>query len=584
MCDDSCDRSSDRPSGKSSKNPSQRLSSFQKQSSQESSQEEHSNKYDPKSNFSEQQIINKKADDYNEGLAEKITLLAGYINAANYRFLKLVAEFDRREGWAVCGVRSCAHWLNWKCGIATGAARERVRVARALEGLPEINLAFEKGEVSYSKVRAMTRAATDENESFLLMIAEHGTAQHMEKLVRKYQYVNRLAPFEDQETDIDQQKHRELAYYQDIDGMWIVHAKLPAEEGGLLVKTLEAIVDRFSASDKVEKKARFDAESVSNFSINTSGKSTENVSAETSFVENSSSDKESVSETVPENEGESEVKNDLDKESPTMEQRRADALGVLAEHYLAGAGACSNKGDCKEERPMASLKGAERCQLILHVRSETYPPKSGHTNGCNHDHTNCDLDGHWVPPDVAKKLACDASFLLVEEDEVGNVLNIGRRSRVIPPAMSRALSIRDGGCQFPGCCETRHVEGHHVIHWANGGETKLENLVTLCRYHHHALHNGLFFISIKPALFSVSGKQQVQRFADRLVFTNASNGEIIQVNPCKFSPECRDASAFEDSLPTTINAQSAVTHWHGESMDYGLAIGSLFSTNRPPGS
>jgi hypothetical protein len=92
-----------------------------------------------------------------------------------------------------------------------------------------------------------------------------------------------------------------------------------------------------------------------------------------------------------------------------------------------------------------------------------------------------DLDGRWLLPDAARRLACDASLLVVEQDDVGNVLNIGRRSRVIPPAMSRALAIRDGGCQFPGCCESRYVEGHHVKHWADGGETRLDNLVTLCR-------------------------------------------------------------------------------------------------------
>lgn len=72
---------------------------------------------------------------------------------------------------------------------------------------------------------------------------------------------------------------------------------------------------------------------------------------------------------------------------------------------------------------------------------------------------DADLDGRWLVPDTALRLACDAGLLVVEEDAVGNVLNIGRRSRIIPAAMSRALSIRDGGCQFPGCCETRFVEG-----------------------------------------------------------------------------------------------------------------------------
>lgn len=92
------------------------------------------------------------------------------------------------------------------------------------------------------------------------------------------------------------------------------------------------------------------------------------------------------------------------------------------------------------------------------------------------------LDGRW----------------LLQEDEVGNVLDIGRKTRIIPPGMTRALAIRDGGCQFPGCCETRYTEGHHIKHWADRGETKLDNLVTLCRCHHTELHKGSYFLSLKP--------------------------------------------------------------------------------------
>src|SRR5687767_2778409 len=90
-----------------------------------------------------------------EDLANQITELAGHLNAANYRLLKLIAEFDIRKGWVDNATHSCAHWLNWKCGIATGAAREKVRTARVLENLPKIAAAMERGEISYSKVRAI---------------------------------------------------------------------------------------------------------------------------------------------------------------------------------------------------------------------------------------------------------------------------------------------------------------------------------------------------------------------------------------------------------------------------------------------
>ena len=119
-------------------------------------------------------------------LATEICTLAGHINAANHRFLMLVAEFDRRKGWSDGATQSCAHWLNWKCGIAMGAAREKVRVARALENLPRISAAMASGRLSYSKAREITRIGNAGNEDYLLMIAEHGTAAHVERLVRAY--------------------------------------------------------------------------------------------------------------------------------------------------------------------------------------------------------------------------------------------------------------------------------------------------------------------------------------------------------------------------------------------------------------
>lgn len=109
-------------------------------------------------------------------LETQILTLAANINAAKYQWLKLLAEFDRLEGWCECdAIGSTANWLSFKCGVTPGAARENVRVARALTELPLINAAFKAGELSYSKVRAMTRAATPENEGFLNMIARHGT-------------------------------------------------------------------------------------------------------------------------------------------------------------------------------------------------------------------------------------------------------------------------------------------------------------------------------------------------------------------------------------------------------------------------
>ncbi|TVR61881.1 MAG: HNH endonuclease [Gemmatimonadales bacterium] len=87
----------------------------------------------------------------------------------------------------------------------------------------------------------------------------------------------------------------------------------------------------------------------------------------------------------------------------------------------------------------------------------------------------------------------------------GEVLDMGRRTRTIPPALRRALEIRDGGCRFPGC-GLRFTEGHHIVHWSDGGETKLSNLVLLCRFHHRAVHEEGFSVKILTGRFGPRGK------------------------------------------------------------------------------
>src|SRR5882672_3559689 len=126
-----------------------------------------------------------------DDLERELTTLAAHLNAGNYRFLVLLAEFDRRGGHVGWGIVSCAHWLQWKCGIGLVAAREKVRVARALEGLPKIADAMRRGVLSYCKVRALTRIATPENEQVLLHLGETGTVSHVEKTVRLYRKINR---------------------------------------------------------------------------------------------------------------------------------------------------------------------------------------------------------------------------------------------------------------------------------------------------------------------------------------------------------------------------------------------------------
>ena len=160
-----------------------------------------------------------------DALEREITDLCAHINAAGYRLLQLVAELDDEAPWGAWGLSSCAHWLNWRCGIGLNAAREKVRVAHALRQLPRTSACFATGELSFSKVRAVTRIAYPENEKELLDLARHATAAQVEKLVSAYRRVGRL---EAREQAKAQHASRELHYYHDEDGCLVIRARLPA--------------------------------------------------------------------------------------------------------------------------------------------------------------------------------------------------------------------------------------------------------------------------------------------------------------------------------------------------------------------
>ncbi len=184
-----------------------------------------------------------------ERLEAQITELWAHLNAATYKLLVLIAKFDRERAYERHGLVNTAQWLNWQCGIGAVAAREKVRVARALEELPQISAAFASGEISYSKVRAMTRVATPANEPVLVGIARHGTASHVEKLVRKYRWTQRRDAAKQAET---QQLSREVHYFYDEDDNFVLHARLPPEVGAIVLKALQTAGDILREQSRAE--------------------------------------------------------------------------------------------------------------------------------------------------------------------------------------------------------------------------------------------------------------------------------------------------------------------------------------------
>jgi Domain of unknown function (DUF222) len=169
-------------------------------------------------------------------LGNEIAELSAHLDVATARVLDLIREFDAREGWNR-GFRSCAAWLSWRVGLDPGAAREKVRVARALGTLPRLARALAHGELSYAKVRALTRVATPETEERLLAVGRAGTAEHVERIVRGWRRVDRKA--EARET-AQQHAGRTLHVYPDADGMVLVRGRLTPELGALLVRAIDA--------------------------------------------------------------------------------------------------------------------------------------------------------------------------------------------------------------------------------------------------------------------------------------------------------------------------------------------------------
>jgi len=413
-------------------------------------------------------------------LGEQIAVLSAQIQAATYHLLVLIREFDERSGWNT-GFRSCAHWLNWRTGLELGAAREKVRVARALGELPLLSDAMRCGELSYSKVRALTRVATVDNEAELLEFSRAGTAAHVETLVRAWRRVDRQDELEHEHENL-RHASRYLQAYTDEDGMVVLRARLDPEVGAAVLKALEA--------------------------------------AEQVLYDRERETKDPRGEGVP------------------VGQRRADALGLVAESALAG-------GIAKGTR-------AERLQVVVHVDEEVLedPQAPG---------VSMMEDGTDVSAETSRRLACDAGKVVMKHGSSGEILDVGRRTRTIPTAIRRALTVRDEGCQFPGC-GLKHCEAHHLKHWANGGETSLDNLVLLCRRHHRAVHEEGYGIKRSPD--------------GELRFFRPLGWEIpfVPPPPRPFKDPLEELSILLDEQRVSIDASTGFPTWEGGTVDYSWAI------------
>ena len=512
-----------------------------------------------------------------ERLGDRIAELSARIQAATYELLVLIRQFDKRNGWSSCV--SCAHWLSWRTGLAPGAAREHVRVARTLGNLPRLSDAMRRGVVSYSKVRAVTRVATPETEQALLDVALCGTAAHVEQIVRGWRRVDRVA---EQAEDRRRHETRSLRTWVDDDGMVVVRGRLTPQVGAVLQRALEAAGDQ----------ARGQAAGGSDSGAGTAA---------------------------------DEAAGQL---APSFEQRQADAIGVVAECALAGgldrgtagdryqvvvhvdADALTEESDVPAGTSAGAVSGSKRVGGCPRVPAGTYRREAGDqvqatalpgacTKGpagavrrgddarpARRTSAPCpgsppaasaaapsqtvldEAGGIHIWPETARRLACDAATVEMQHGPGGEILNVGRKTRTISPALRRALAARDRQCRFPGC-QNRRCDAHHMWHWADGGATALDNLVLLCRRHHRAVHEEGFSVTL-----DAQGNVQFARPDGRplLVAPPARAWTGVPLGPVM------ERLTQED---IAIGPHTATPAWRGERLDVGWAVGVLWR-RRPP--
>jgi hypothetical protein len=471
-------------------------------------------------------------DDVRDGL----TLWAARLAAGEARFIDLVDQLDAREAWAGVGIVSCAHWLSWQCSLGANAARERVRVARALRDLPVTRAAFGEARLSFSQVRALTRVATPDNEASLLDLARHSTAAQLETVVRG---LRRAAASEETTRARDAYDSRALTYYYDDDGTFVIRGRLPAEQGAVVAHALDAIVDEFRRTAAIAA-----ADSVAPARISEPTMCGEPTTigeprtiGEPTTIGEPPQDAFGVSAvTVPTRTSHSHPV----VSGPAV---RADALAELAGRVLQLKRGTATAGDSY--------------RVLVHIDEATLRD-DGDGDGAHVE------DGPTLAPEVVRRLLCESSVRAVTTLADGTLLDLGRTARFANRAQRRAMKARDKRCQFAACSLTRGLHAHHLIPWSRGGSTDIADMVLLCSHHHHLVHEGGF---------------SIRREADGRLVTRAPAGwEIDNEPPPRRAGAPELVSAHGEGA---IQADTLTPDWHGDRVDLEYVVWTLLHQRRP---
>ncbi len=454
-----------------------------------------------------------------DALADDIAEMAAHIDAATHRLLVLIREFDRAGGWAQQGALSCAHWLSWRIGLGLGPAREKVRVAHKLAELPLLDEAFRRGELSYSKVRAMTRVASSSNEAELIDLARCSTAAQLERICRFYCQARRQTGHDPR---VIEDERRWVVSRPTDDGMVSIQIRLLPDEAARLMRAIELGAGHASLADGAVAMAE-----------------TMLAGSRGACLTGSMVRARTVRGT--------EASADQNLAAPPPDSATAGGASVAeaavgddsAGHDLVGG-----RGDeSVDPRPIRSP-----VEVVVHITAATL---EGTTE-----------IGDGLSAETCRRLLCDAGVVPMLEDASGKTIDVGRKTRTLPAALSRALRARDKTCRFPGCTNRRFLDAHHIRHWIDGGETKLSNLFQCCRRHHRYLHEYSFSVAVRDA---------------ELVFFDPDGREIPPAPARRpLHEDCIDRLRTQiDEHGIRISAETNAPGWDGWPVNYDACVASI---------
>lgn len=461
-----------------------------------------------------------------EALGARVMAAASDVARQEAAFLQLVGEFDAAGGyrWWV-GVKSTAHWLSWACSIAANTAREHVRVARALRRMPKTRAAFSAGELTFSKVREMTRlvdraqpstphgvaeredAETKIDEEGLITIARACTASQLSRTLSAYRAA--------EGTSRHRRSRQKVSWVTDEEGNVHLTAILPPEVGAAVIAAVRAAVDAGSAPEPQPGAEQPDDR-----------------------VPGQSSD---------------------DAEQEARERSKVEALQEVANHYLASR---------PEDR-----SGEDRTMVVFEVNAAALD--SAEDASAEALSQTCRIRGFAaVEPSTARAALCDSPLLGVLLGDAGEPLAVGREHRLVTRAQRRALMVRDGCCQFPGCTQSRRLKAHHRVSWMDGGPTDLQNLILLCQWHHTRVHEEQ--IAIAPC--AEQGCGIPWRFSRRDGSTIAP--KVVGIDaPCPWRPGRGEFRRRNDELVAVYDAEQAALR--DQAADLESRYGHIHDTRDP---